>query len=313
MAADKKKMVILVPLFIMVGLIGFYHLFPGPAFNFLLAAERGAAGLKQKSVTIDGLRIEYLEGGKGDALLLLHGFGADKDNWTRFSRHLTRHFKVIAPDLPGFGESSADQDLKYTIDAQVERLKAFMSGLDIQTFHLGGNSMGGNIAGVYASKYPDQVKSLILIAPGGVASAETSELDRYLKEGNNPLIAKSSEEYDRLLDFVFLERPFIPGAVKKHLAQKAIERKDLNIAIFKQFNKTPDTLPLEVITKGLAVPTLIVWGADDRVLHVSGAKLLNAVIPGSRLAVMDHVGHLPMVEKPKETAGLCLNFIKRQP
>jgi pimeloyl-ACP methyl ester carboxylesterase len=188
-----------------------------------------------------------------------------------------------------------------------------MSGLDIQTFHLGGNSMGGNIAGVYASKYPDQVKSLILIAPGGVASAETSELDRYLKEGNNPLIAKSSEEYDRLLDFVFLERPFIPGAVKKHLAQKAIERKDLNIAIFKQFNKTPDTLPLEVITKGLAVPTLIVWGADDRVLHVSGAKLLNAVIPGSRLAVMDHVGHLPMVEKPKETAGLCLNFIKRQP
>jgi len=302
----------MVPLLMVVGLVCFYYFFPGTMFDFLVNLERSAGGLEKRTVIVDGLRIEYLEGGKGDALVLLHGFGADKDNWTRFGKYFTKQFRVIAPDLPGFGESSADADLDYTISAQASRVKAFIAALGIKTMHLGGSSMGGHIAGVYASKYPQDLKSLILIAPAGIAAAEPSELDRQLKEGKlNPLIAKSTDGFDHLLNFVFHERPFIPGAVKKHLMQTAIERQPLNTAIFKQFYKNWDTPPLEVLMKGLPTPTLIVWGSNDRVLHVSGANILEAALPRSQVAVMDHVGHLPMIEKPKETADLYLAFLER--
>ena len=313
MATRIKKLVILTPLVIILCLVGVYFLFPKVTFDLLRTAERRAGGLTQHSIDVKGLRIAYLEGGKGDALVLLHGFGANKDNWTRFAKHLTPHFRVIAPDLPGFGESSAHPEADYTISVQVERVKALVRALGITSLHLGGSSMGGSIAGAYASTYPEEVKSLLLFAPGGVASSEPSEMQRQLREGkSNPLVAKNLEDYEHLLDFVFVKRPFIPGPIKKYLIQEAIEHQPLNSKIFKQLSSSRDVLPLEVLLSDLPVPTLVVWGAYDRVLHVSGAKILEAVMPNAKAAVMDAVGHLPMIEKPKETAGLYLSFLEQK-
>ncbi|MBC8431891.1 MAG: alpha/beta hydrolase [Desulfobacteraceae bacterium] len=202
-----KKIFILTPLIIILCLLGASFLFPGVMFDLLKTAEKSVAGLKQHSIYVKGLRIEYLEGGKGDALVLLHGFGANKDNWTRFAKHLTSYFRVIAPDLPGFGKSSPAPDGDYTIRVQAERIKAFIQALGIKSLHLGGSSMGGNIAGAYASRYPKDLKSLLLIAPGGVVSAEPSEMFRLLEDGKpNPLVVGSIKDYERLLDFV-LENP----------------------------------------------------------------------------------------------------------
>jgi pimeloyl-ACP methyl ester carboxylesterase len=315
MAIKMKKVFILVPLVILVGLIGFYFLFPGATFDILRKVERRAGCLAQSSIQVKGLRFEYLEGGKGDALVLLHGFGANKDNWTRIGKYLAPHFRVIAPDLTGFGESSPAPDNDYTIRAQVERVKALVLALGIKSFHLGGSSMGGNIAGAYTSYYPEEVKSLLLIAPSGVASSEPSEMYRRLRDGKpNPLVAENIEDYERLLDFVFVKRPFIPRPIKKILIQEAIEHRPLNNKIFKQLRSSRDVKPLEILLNGLTVPTLIVWGSHDRVLHVSGAKILDAVMPNAKAVVMDAVGHLPMIEKPKETAELYLSFLdKREP
>jgi len=313
MTTKMKKIVILTPLVMLLCLIGIYFLFPGAMLDLLRALERRAGGLNQHSINVDGLRIAYLEGGKGDALVLLHGFGANKDNWTRFAKHLTPHFRVIAPDLPGFGESSAHPEADYTIRVQVERVKALVRALRITSLHLGGSSMGGNIAGAYASNYAEEVKSLLLLAPGGVTSAEPSEMFRRLREGKpNPLVAKSAEDYEHLLDFVFVKRPFMPRAIKKYLIQEAIEHQPLNSKIFKQLLSSRDVPPLEVLLNGLPIPTLIVWGAHDRVLHVSGAKILEAVMPKAKAEVMDAVGHLPMIEKPKETARMYLSFLEQR-
>ena len=308
---SKKKIFIIVPLLILLGLAGIYFLFPGAIFDLLLKAGRNAGGLKQHSIDVNGLRIEYLEGGKGDALVLLHGFGANKDNWTRIARYLTPHFRVIAPDLPGFGKSSPDPEGDYSISVQTKRVNEFVRALGIKSLHLGGSSMGGNIAGAYASIYPKDLKSLLLIAPGGVASAEPSEMYRGLKEGKqNPLVVNSVEDYERLLDFVFVKKPFIPLPIKKILLQEAIEHQPLNRNIFKQLSSSVDVQPLEVLVKGLSVKTLIVWGAQDRALHVSGAKILESVMSKATIEIMDAVGHLPMIEKPKKTGMLYLSFLE---
>lgn len=305
-----RNILILGPLIIVISLVAVYLLFPEIAVDLVRRAERRAGGLEQHNIEVNGLRIEYLEGGKGDALVLLHGFGANKDNWSRIAKHLTPRFRVIAPDLPGFGESSSDPDADYTIPAQTERIKAFVNVMGIRSLHLGGSSMGGSIAGAYASRYPKDLKTLLLIAPGGVASSEPSELYRQLKQGKpNPLVAESAEDYERLLDFVFMKKPYIPSVIKEALTREAVQHKPLNSKIFKQLRSATNVQPLEIALKGVPVPTLIIWGTQDRVLHVTGARILASVMPRARAEVMDGVGHLPMIERPRETAALYLKFV----
>jgi hypothetical protein len=125
MTKSTKRIFLLVPLVILLGLVAVYFLLPEVTFDLLRKAERSAGDLKQRSIEVKGLRIEYLEGGKGDALVLLHGFGANKDNWDRIAKYLTPHFRVIAPDLPGFGESSPAPDGDYGIRVQAERVNIF--------------------------------------------------------------------------------------------------------------------------------------------------------------------------------------------
>lgn len=306
----KLKIVLVIFLITLLAFVAFYYIFPGVSFRFLLKVERGIAGLKQNNITIEGFNIQYLEGGQGDVILLLHGFGANKDNWTRFSNHLTPHFRVIAPDLPGFGESTRTDRAKYTISVQADRIHAFADALGIKAFHLGGNSMGGNIAGVYAARYPENVVSLCLIAPGGVVSAEPSEMLQNINAGKpNPLVVEKPEEYDALLDFVFTKRPFIPGAIKHYLTKEAIKNKPLNTVIFQHIQEFKEKSSLESLLNESNVPTLIIWGKQDRVLHFSGAKILGSIIPKAQVEVIDGLGHLPMIERPKEAAEIYLRFL----
>ena len=309
-----KKLKIFLTIFLitLLVIVAFYYIFPGVSFKFLLKAERSIAGLKQNNVTIEGFNIQYLEGGQGDVILFLHGFGANKDNWTRFSKYLTPHFRVIAPDLAGFGESTRDAAASYTISVQADRIHAFANSLGFKAFHLGGNSMGGNIAGVYAARYPKNVISLCLIAPGGVVSAEPSEMYQRLNAGKpNPLVVEKPEEYDALLDFVFTKRPFIPGAIKNYLTEEAIRNGPLNNVIFQHIQAFKKTSSLETLLNGFTVPTLIIWGKQDWVLHFSGAKILGSVMPNAQVEVIENMGHLPMIERPKEMAEIYLRFLNR--
>lgn len=295
---------------ILIGMIGIYYLFPDTSAEFLLKFDRKIGGLKKHHLIVNESRFEYLEGGQGTPLLLLHGFATDKDNWTRLGRFITPHFRVIAPDLPGFGETPPPKDNNYTIPIQARRIKAFVKALGIKRHHLAGSSMGGAIAGAYAATYPADTLSLTLFAPFGVATATSSEMFKQIADGHPmPLIARTDQEYDHLLDFVFVKKPFIPGPVKSLLARKAIEKHPLYQEILTQLAFMKET-PLEDLLIGLPVPTLIIWGDQDRVLHVSGAKILAPMIPNATSRIIPNVGHLPMLEQPKETANIYLSFLR---
>jgi len=129
---------------------------------------------------------------------------------------------------------------------------------------------------------------------------------------SNPLVVESVEDYKRLIDFIFVKKPFIPGPMLNQLAKQAIKNRPLNQNIFKQINAASKTTGLESTLNGSVVPTLIVWGANDRVLHVSGAKILESVMPKAQVSIMEGVGHLPMLEKPKETAEIYISFLRQK-
>jgi len=278
-----------------------HFFFPAQVVAFGRAVERQAAGLEEKRLELPDLQVAYLEGGTGEPLLLIHGFGADKDNWTRVSRHLTDRFHVYAIDLPGFGDSSKPADWTYRIQDQVERVHAIAQALKLERPHLGGSSMGGMISASYAARFPGEVASLWLLAPGGVAGAEPSEMMQRIAAGEPiPLLAKSAADFEQVFQLMFVEPPFVPGPYLEWLGARAAANYDLHLKIFGEIRN--ESIPLENLVGGLQVPTRIVWGEQDRVLHVSGAQVLAGLMPKASVLVMPGTGHLPMIERPQAVA-----------
>lgn len=292
---------------IVIGMFGFVYLAPEKATSFAINADRHRSGLLRKEINLpDGLHYVYLEGGKGEPLMLLHGFGANKDNFTRVARFLTPHYRVIIPDHIGFGESSHPWDADYAQPAQVERLRSFAHALGIERLHLGGNSMGGQIAMTYAARYPAEVASLWLLDPSGVWSAPKSEYFKIIEEtGRNPLMVKSGDDFAQLIKFVMNKPPFFPRPMINVLAQERINNYDLEERIFKQLM---DAGSVEKIVSGLPIPTLIVWGDKDRVLNIAGAEILHKLMPCSQVIIMPDIGHIPMMEWPQQSAKDYLSF-----
>lgn len=176
------KFVTFVVVVVVLATVSFIYLAPEKATIIAIDLQRQQAGLTRKQIDLpDGLRYVYLEGGKGEPLMLLHGFGANKDHFTGVARLLTPHYRVIVPDIIGFGESAHPQEADYSPKAQVVRLKALAQALGIKNMHVGGNSMGGQIALSYTALHPEKVKSLWLLDPAGIWSAPESELQKIIR------------------------------------------------------------------------------------------------------------------------------------
>lgn len=282
------------------------RLAPLTAARLGMDLERWRAGLRLKRAAVPGFVMPYLDGGRGAPLVLVHGFGGDKDNFTRVARFLTPHYRVVIPDLPGFGEATRDAQASYTIAEQVERLRAFLDQVAPGAVHLGGNSMGGFIAAQFAATYPERVASLWLLDPAGTAAAQSSAvLERYRDTGDMPLLLRQVSDVRRLIASTTHHEPFLPYCVRTALGQRGVADHALHSHIMRQLTTAP---LLEQQFRDLAPPALIVWGQQDRILHPSGAAALEALFRRSRTILMPGVGHLPMLEAPRQSARDYLAF-----
>ncbi len=306
----KKLLMYLVIL--VASLIGLMALFPEEAAKLGMNAERSGSGLGYKTVVVGDETWHYLEGGPKDAevALLLHGFGGDKDNWTRFSKSLTGSYRVIVPDLPGFGESAQHPDWDYSMPPQRSRVNGFVLALGLEQFHVVGHSMGGHLAALYTHKYPVQVLSMALFNNAGINAPEESDMQRALTKGENPLIVNSLEDFDALLALATYKKPFVPWPVKGVLAQKAMDHAEFNQFIFESF-KSDRSSDLEPILTDIENPVLILWGEFDRILDVSSVNVMRPLLPQAEVVIMKDTGHMPMLERPAETAALYLGFVEK--
>ncbi len=304
----KRFLLALAILLVLLGCL-IYFVFPEKGYRLSIALERKAAGLTEKQVQADEFTVHYLDGGRGETILLLHGFGADKDNWNRMARHLTANYRVVALDLPGFGMSSRPEAASYTIPDQAARLDRIAAAIGLDSFHLAGNSMGGAIAGRYAAEFPDKVKTLGLLNTGGLANCpKKSEFWKQLEEGKNSLLLERPEDFERMLAFVFVRPPWIPGPVKAYLARQAIARRPFNEKVFQQIRSGEWTLEQDL--PRIRARTLILWGDQDRLIDVSCTETLEQGLADSTTAILKDCGHAPMMERPQETARLYLGFLQ---
>ena len=311
MGLKTLRLVLLAVLGLLGVLFASMSIYPEETTTLVIDFERKANGLAYKTVMVDGETWHYLDGGPEDAeiLLMIHGFGGDKDNWTRFAGSLTGRYRVIAPDLPGFGESDWHADWDYSLFPQRDRVAGLVRALGLEQIHVVGNSMGGHLAALYAHEYPDNVISLALVANAGVAAPVESDLERALAREVNPLVPRSLEGFDRLLGYAAHKEPFIPWPVKGVLARRALERAEENQSIFAAIIDDA-TSDLEPLLPDIETPVLIVWGEYDRILDVSSVETMRPLLPQAKVVIMEDTGHLPMLERPSETAAHYLEFLE---
>lgn len=286
-------------------------------YDLASAAESRLYGLHKERVTVDGVpMVFYRSQGRntgqntgqhtGDAILMLHGFSADKDVWARFARHFTGNHQVIVPDLAGHGETGYQPDWKYSIPAQSERLVKLLDQLGVQRVHVIGNSMGGHLAAYFALHHPKRTLSAAMVDPAGLLQPHPSEMERMRAEGHNPFLFDTRAGFHRFYPMTMAQPPFMPGYVLDAIADQYIARKAALTQIFNESHQ-----PTDVSTRlgQLRAPALIVWGKQDRLIDVSAAAVWQAALPKAQVVLLDGIGHMPMVEAPADTAKLYAAFI----
>jgi len=279
-------------------------------YTYAIDYERGRADLEVKSIELDYGQITYLDNGveSDTTIVLLHGFGGDKDNWNRFSAELDGSKRIIIPDLPGHGDSVLNRELDYSIANQAKMLSIFLDAIKVKQAHIMGNSMGGAIAIRYSVDNSKRVQTLTLIDPLGLRETK-SEFELIVESsGSNPMLNVCSEEkFNTLLHFGMEEPPFIPGMFMDLLVAKKCSRASIEKIVYEGMHRDAD---LSGITKNVKVPTIIIWGKKDRVLHVDNAQLFHRAINGSKLVVLDDIGHVALLESPEITAQVVEMFIR---
>jgi pimeloyl-ACP methyl ester carboxylesterase len=265
--------------------------------------------------TIGGVRIHYQEAGDEDAppIILIHGFISSNLVWNDVILPLARKgFRVIAPDLPGYGYSDKPADGRYTIDSQAYAVSGLMDRLGIEKATIVGASYGGAVAATMALDYPERVANLVLV--GAVTNDQPrkklllrlagvpvlGDIATPLFLGSRWILRKRTEEVYRRLGYPVDERKL---AARHHLLETANTHRAM-IRTVRRWKADRISREASFIRQ----PTLLVWGEEDTHIPVSDAFRLRDAIPNARLIVFRRCGHLPPTESPEQFIEVVADF-----
>jgi len=248
----------------------------------------------REELTVDGVKTVVYSAGKGEPLVLFHGAGT-VDGFD-FAEQWAEKFRVIVPYHPGFGESGDDPAITEIHDYVMHYLELF-DALKVDTMRLVGLSMGGYLAAKFASEHGHRVKKLVLIAPYGLHVPEHPTLD---------IIATPGEELGPMLVSNF-------DALKKRLPEKpdmefigARYREATSFARLFWEHPTDPKFPRHL--HRVKMPTLIVWGDEDKLMPVQQAQTWRGLIPNAEVMVVKGAGHIVQLDKP-ETVDAIGRFL----
>ena len=270
--------------------------------------QNSACPLVAKTAAMDGGVISYLEGGKGERILLLHGLFAQKEQWLEVGCALAiSGFDVIAPDLPGYGASSTFPVSVYPLERQVKILHQLVASLGGGAIHIAGSSMGGAIASLYVDQYPKEIKSLAFIgAPLGIVGW-SPQVKASIFQGVNPFIPISNEQLNLEMSLLFFKPPVIDEAVKSQLVKEYVLNNRHYQQVWDIVNFYGACLDRE---QNNSVKTLILWGKQDGIFDIAGLPLLKERFPQAQSYAFSDAAHLLMLEQPKQVVDVYRRFIR---
>jgi 2-hydroxy-6-oxonona-2,4-dienedioate hydrolase len=237
-------------------------------------------------------------------LILLHGLGASAERWLPVLPDLTEHFRVIVPDIIGFGYSDKPT-VEYTMDFFIKFFKDFLENLDMDRPNIVGSSFGGHLATEFAIRYPNRIEKLILSAPAGMMRSSTHHLDQYIMAALYPT-------YENALR-AFSDMAHDPNIVTEDTIKDFVNRMRLpnaKYAFMSTLLGIRDSPALAGRLSKIIAPTLLVWGDNDGMIPLQYSKGYINEIPHSNLVVMRNCGHTPYVENSIEFNREILKFLK---
>lgn len=262
---------------------------------------------------VEGLRLHIRDTGPRDApaILLLHGFGSSLHTWEDVAAGLEGNHRVVRLDLPGFGLTGPDPTGDYSDARAHVVILALLDRLGVERAHVVGSSMGGRIAWSFAAAHPERMWRLVLMAPDGFA-AERREYG--VPADVPPLIRLLPYTLPRFLLRWTMAPAFSPdpsllsGALldRYHELLRAPGVRRAMVARLEQ----NILVPPEPLLAQIEAPTLLLWGALDRMVPVTNAEDYLRAMPNARRLVLEGVGHVPMEETPAEVIRAMRDFLE---
>jgi pimeloyl-ACP methyl ester carboxylesterase len=267
---------------------------------------------------LHGERVAYRDAGEGETLLLIHGMAGSSQTWREVMPRLSRHYRVIAPDMLGHGQSGKPRT-DYSLGAFAVWLRDFLDELGVESATIVGHSLGGGIAMQFLYQHPEYCNRLVLISSGGLGP-DVGWILRLLSAPGAELVMP-----------VIAPSPVLAAGnkVKSWLSSAGL-RSPRGAEIWNAYSSFADrqtrdaflkTLRSVVDYRGQAVsalsrlqlrtelPSLAIWGERDEIIPVQHAHDAQAVRPGNRLEVLPDVGHFAHVEAPNQVVDLIEDFI----
>lgn len=282
-------------------------------------ARTAGGGIRLRHRTVHGHRRAFRMAGKGDAVLLIHGIGDSSDTWRDVMPGLAKHYRVIAPDLLGHGQSAKPR-ADYSLAAYANGMRDLLSVLGVERATIVGHSLGGAVAMQFAYQFPDRCERLVLVGTGGISRQVT------------PLLRAASLPGAQLL-LQLLQLPTTRWQIGA--AVKVLEwlRTDLAVDapdILRVVDALPDATSINAFVRTLravvdwrgqvgtmldrcylaqGMPTMLVWGGRDQVVPALHAGLGHVSMPGSRLEIFEDAGHFPFRTDPDRFRTVLRDFI----
>ena len=266
-------------------------------------------------LNIAGMKIHLRDEGPKtdqDPVVLIHGTSASLHTWDGWVEELAKDRRVIRFDIPGFGLTGPDPSNNYKIEHYAEVVVAVLDKLNVERAVLAGNSLGGYISWATAVYYPDRVSSLVLVDASGYAF-EAESVPLAFKLSQNPVTGVLLKN---VLPISIVEKSVRnvygnPDLVSDELVERYYEialREGNRGALKERFEQTKPGLIANKI-KSIEVPTLIIWGAKDRLIPPKFGVMFEQDIANSELHIFDELGHVPHEEDPQSTVRLVQQFL----
>lgn len=265
-------------------------------------------------IEIDAMQVHYRIEGEGFPIVLIHGTASSLHTWDAWTKELKKTNTIIRMDLPAFGLTGPNKTADYSIKSYTTFLDQFLNEIAIDSFHLAGNSLGGNIAWNYAAEHPNKVDKLILLDASGLPTNKAQPA--VFKMAKMPVISnlflyvtpkffinKNMQEVyadDTKITDNLVSR-YHKMALREGNRQAFIDRARMDFKLGSKANI--DKL------KSIQNSTLLIWGAQDNWIPLDNGKRMNSVMQNSKLVVLESSGHVPMEENPKESFVVLRSFL----
>lgn len=288
--------------------------------------QRIAAGLSRDAIEVAGHRwvYAYSNDAPPDApiVVMVHGFTGSKENWYPLAKRLRGHYRLVIPDLPGWGESGRKPDEDYGFVAQSERLDAFVRALATRGTSsvaspsrpvvLLGHSMGGGIVAIAAARHPRDVARVGLFDAAGVRFKD-NRFGLDVLAGRNPFAVDDTASLRRYIDTVFHDaraKPSVPWPASSGLIARRRQDAAFEQSVLDRIARGPERFMPGDAAADIHQPALLLWCRQDAVVDPSALALYAERMPQAARVMLDGCGHMSIMERPDAVAAAVAQLIE---